>query len=204
MPMINPDGYKYSRSTDRMWRKNRSKSPASSNEYGTDLNRNFGYFWGKSGASSNPASETYKGPSAFSSPEASAERDALKAIINDANSELVLFITYHSYGQQVLYPWSYSRSVPPSRKTNIIAASRYEAALETVTGVKYSVLQSASLYPAAGTSDDYAKSLGVEQSFTVELRDTGSKGFVLSSSQIKPTFQENWAGFKAMVKYALL
>lgn len=202
--MINPDGYKYSRSTDRMWRKNRSKPPASSNEYGTDLNRNFGYFWGKSGASSNPASETYKGPSAFSSPEASAERDALKAIINDANSELVLFITYHSYGQQVLYPWSYSRSVPPSRKTNIIAASRYEAALETVTGVKYSVLQSASLYPAAGTSDDYAKSLGVEQSFTVELRDTGSKGFVLSSSQIKPTFQENWAGFKAMVKYALL
>ena len=25
MPLLNPDGYEYSRTTDRMWRKNRSK-----------------------------------------------------------------------------------------------------------------------------------------------------------------------------------
>ena len=36
---------------------------------GVDLNRNWNEHWGQAGASSNPSSETYMGPNAFSEPE---------------------------------------------------------------------------------------------------------------------------------------
>ena len=53
MPSMNPDGYEYSRATDRMWRKTRSVNPGFACR-GTDPNRNWGYNWGLVGASSNP------------------------------------------------------------------------------------------------------------------------------------------------------
>ena len=53
MPSMNPDGYEYSRTKDRMWRKTRSVNPGFKCR-GTDPNRNWGYNWGLIGASSNP------------------------------------------------------------------------------------------------------------------------------------------------------
>ena len=35
MPLLNPDGYEYSRTTDRMWRKNRSKPKDRNDSCGT-------------------------------------------------------------------------------------------------------------------------------------------------------------------------
>src|SRR5262249_20292105 len=40
VPVVNPDGYQYSWSTDRYWRKNRRE------RHGVDLNRNFAVAWG--------------------------------------------------------------------------------------------------------------------------------------------------------------
>jgi murein tripeptide amidase MpaA len=42
LPLLNPDGYEYSHSTYRMWRKNRNPNSGSSC-IGTDLNRNYGF-----------------------------------------------------------------------------------------------------------------------------------------------------------------
>ena len=51
VPVVNPDGYEFSHTDDRMWRKNRGKSKSLlniiSNCRGIDLNRNFGYNWGE-------------------------------------------------------------------------------------------------------------------------------------------------------------
>ena len=41
MPMTNPDGYHYTQTEDRFWRKNRAPPPPGSNCTGVDLNRNF-------------------------------------------------------------------------------------------------------------------------------------------------------------------
>ncbi|CAF0747937.1 unnamed protein product [Brachionus calyciflorus] len=49
MPVANPDGYEYSITTDRMWRKNRNSND-NSGCYGVDLNRNFGFFWSTGGS----------------------------------------------------------------------------------------------------------------------------------------------------------
>ena len=55
-----------------MWRKNRKKNPT--NNYGVDLNRNYGYKWGfdDNGSSSTTNNETYRGTSPFSEPETQA------------------------------------------------------------------------------------------------------------------------------------
>ena len=68
-----------------------------------DPNRNFGYKWGGLGASTNPCSETYRGPYSFSEAETRAVRDYLTPMA----SRVKLYLTYHSYGQYVLYPWGY-------------------------------------------------------------------------------------------------
>ncbi|EDO32780.1 predicted protein, partial [Nematostella vectensis] len=58
------------------------------------------------------------------------------------------------------------------------------------------------LYPAAGGCEDwvYGK-LRVMYSFSVELRDTGSYGFLLPEDQIIPTGHETLEGVKALVRH---
>merc|ERR1712156_615947 len=68
LPMANPDGYEYSRSSDRYWRKNRAENHGSSCK-GVDLNRNFGFHWGESGVSTSPCSDIYLGSAPFSEVE---------------------------------------------------------------------------------------------------------------------------------------
>lgn len=46
------------------------------------------------------------------------------------------------------------------------------------------------LYPAAGAADDYAKSIGIKYTYTVELRDEGNYGFVLPARFIPLAGQE--------------
>lgn len=74
VPVLNPDGYEYTHTIDRMWRKNR-RVPKTGSCIGTDLNRNFGYKWGGLGASKNPCDETFRGTAAFSEPESKAIKD---------------------------------------------------------------------------------------------------------------------------------
>uniref|UniRef100_A0A915J622 Peptidase M14 carboxypeptidase A domain-containing protein n=1 Tax=Romanomermis culicivorax TaxID=13658 RepID=A0A915J622_ROMCU len=79
-----------------------------------------------------------------------------------------------------------------------------EISLEKVHGRKYRIEASWSLYPASGTSDDWAKAAaGIKYSFTIELRpgeqaNDESKGFILSSDQIIPTGQELFAGLNSL------
>jgi len=68
MPFVNPDGYKWTWSSSRLWRKNRQPNSGSTC-VGTDLNRNYNDKWGTGGGSTNPCSDTYEGARAVSAPE---------------------------------------------------------------------------------------------------------------------------------------
>lgn len=68
-PFVNPDGFDFTWTDDRLWRKNRRNN---GNSYGVDLNRNYDDHWGGPGASDVPSSDTYRGPSAASEPEVQA------------------------------------------------------------------------------------------------------------------------------------
>ena len=104
VPCFNPDGYEYNRQTNPggggMWRKNRRNNGGS---YGVDLNRNFSYMWGYDnlGSSPYPSDDDYRGPSAFSEPEAQAIRDFV------IPKNIHTYFNMHSYQDAILYPWGY-------------------------------------------------------------------------------------------------
>ncbi|MFM7808234.1 MAG: M14 family metallopeptidase, partial [Planctomycetota bacterium] len=57
-PVLNPDGYDYSWTTTRLWRKNRRLNSGGS--YGVDLNRNWATGFGGAGSSGTQSSDTYR------------------------------------------------------------------------------------------------------------------------------------------------
>ena len=88
--LVNPDGAEYDIANGRFhyWRKNRQPTPGTA-YIGTDLNRNYGYRWGGGGrTSTNPAAITYRGPKAFSAPEARAVRDFLASRVVDGKQQI--------------------------------------------------------------------------------------------------------------------
>ncbi|XP_066953173.1 carboxypeptidase B-like [Macrobrachium rosenbergii] len=194
IPMLNPDGYIYTWSQDRLWRKNRSPSSVC---VGVDLNRNFGYQWGGLGTSTDPCNEEYRGPSAFSEPESRALRDAMLPL----NGRVKAYITFHSYGQYILYPWGYSTDVTHPLTASMNKAGRVMAKqIKSKNQATYTVGNAAAtLYPAAGASDDWTSyTLSVPYVYTIELRDTGAGGFTLPASEILPTVQDAWLAVKYM------
>lgn len=94
-PVWNPDGYEHVYYVDNMWRKNRNPYPPG---IGVDLNRNYPFGWNSEcSGSTDPNSETYKGPSAASE----AETQTMIEFSNDRHFAKVL--DYHSHGSEVLY-----------------------------------------------------------------------------------------------------
>ncbi|KAJ0174563.1 hypothetical protein K1T71_009671 [Dendrolimus kikuchii] len=195
LPVVNPDGYEYTHVTDRLWRKNRKPGYGSRLCTGTDLNRNFGYRWGGKGASNSPCSEIYRGSKAFSEPESQAVSDFIK----NSAANFSAYITYHSYGQYLLYPWGYDNALPPDHKDLESLGRKMAEAIISTGGTNYQVGSSSGLlYPAAGGSDDWAKSQGIKYTYTIELRDTGRHGFVLPTSYIEPVARESLAGLRVL------
>ncbi|XP_063873414.1 zinc carboxypeptidase-like [Scylla paramamosain] len=196
VPMANPDGYEFSRTNDRFWRKNRRINAGSSCS-GVDLNRNWDESFGV-GASSNPCSEVYKGTKPFSEPET----EALSAEMQRVNSvdDLRLMISLHSYGQVLLYPWGSTTNNAPKTPMMKRVGKRFSKGAIKSYKTKYTVENAAAgMYLASGSTDDWAKAaLKVPLSYTLELRDKGRNGFVLPASQILPTSEEVWNGIKKM------
>ncbi|XP_076169353.1 carboxypeptidase B [Ptiloglossa arizonensis] len=189
LPVVNPDGYEYTFVRDRLWRKNRRRAIGSSCT-GVDLNRNFGYRWGGMGTSKDPCREIYAGSGPFSEPETNAVKNFFEA----SAANFKAFLTFHSYGQFILYPWGYDKRVPPDYADLDRVGKQMAMAMKKAGGASsaYTVGNSATtLYAASGGSDDWAKAiLKMKYTYTIELRDTGKHGFVLPSRYIIPTAKE--------------
>ncbi|NXX23741.1 CBPA1 Carboxypeptidase, partial [Podargus strigoides] len=118
LAVSNPDGYVFTHTTNRMWRKTRSKNRGSLC-VGVDPNRNWDAGFGVficlcssfaptgPGASSNPCSDSYRGPSANSEVEVKSVVDFIK---NHGN--IRAFLTLHSYSQLLMYPYGYKCTEP--------------------------------------------------------------------------------------------
>lgn len=128
--------------------------------------------------------------------ETKAVQDFLKASAANFKASL----SFHSYGQYILYPWGYDRKVPPDHADLERVGQEGAAAIRSISGSQYTVGPAgSSLYPASGGSDDWAKgTLKLKYSFTVELRDTGRHGFMLPADQILSTGQEAMAFIKVI------
>ncbi|KAJ3277143.1 hypothetical protein HDV01_000195 [Terramyces sp. JEL0728] len=199
IPVLNPDGYAYTRDPngDRMWRKNMEPNPSNPSCAGTDINRNFSFKWSEPGASSDECDETYYGSGPLSTKEAKALDTYVKSLKNVVN-----YLDLHSYSQLWLYPWGYTQSPSPDHTDHAASAAAGVKALNAVNKVKFTAEQSDSLYQTSGTTDDhFYATAGVKYSMTIELRDTGNNGFILPANQIVPSGKETVAGLIAFWAY---
>ena len=186
VPVVNPDGYQYSWSTDRYWRKNlRDRS-------GVDLNRNFDLAWGGPGSSGNERAQDYRGAYAFSEPESAALRDLAR------RERFELHVDFHAFGQLLLYPWGFTHDRTRDDGRFRAAGDRIASAMFAQHGTRYALQQSVDLYPASGTMEDWMYGDVSALAFTIELRPKGGGGFVLPPEQIRPTCDEGLAAVLAL------
>jgi predicted deacylase len=191
IPVVNPDGYEYSWTDERYWRKNRRGG------VGVDTNRNFGYGWGGEGSSDAPEDENYRGEAAFSEPESATVRDFVVA-----HPELVAHLDLHSYGQLVLYPWGHIFENAPD-DAQLTATATVIANEMELFGTSYTPLQGVQLYPAAGNVIDWTYGEAGLHSMTMELRPNDEEvNFLLPPGQIVPVGDEVMAGLMVLLGYA--
>ena len=171
----NPDGRKMAE-TGLLWRKNTDHDDGCANPelWGTDLNRNFSYYWNCcNGSSGNPCAETYRGPAPTSEPETQAIQEYLRAQFPDLRGDTLeatapltasgIVLDLHSYGGLVLWPWGFAYRLPP----NSTALQTLGRKLAHFNG--YEPKQAVSLYPTDGAAEDFAYGeLGLA-AYTVEL-----------------------------------
>ncbi|KAJ9109556.1 hypothetical protein QFC20_003302 [Naganishia adeliensis] len=199
VPTINPDGYVYSQEHSRLWRKNRQDLDYG-NCRGIDMNSNWGYQWSPAALFSNPCSESYPGAHAFEAVETQVVADYLKSSPNNVRA----FVDVHSYGQLFMFPYSYSCSdFPKDAETLMEAALGVSKAVKGIHGTTYQAGQACDLiYRMAGDAIDWSyASAGIEWSYSAELRDTGTYGFLLPGSLIRPSAEEITAGLVYLAQF---
>ena len=189
IPVVNPDGYEYNRSTypsgGGMWRKNRKNNGGS---YGVDLNRNYGpyAYWNapNGGSSTSPSSDTYRGTAPFSEPEINNIKNflAVRKIKNALN--------YHTYSNLLVYPYGALNGETPDS----LIFREYATDMTTYNRYTYGTDMQTVGYSTRGNSDDYfydgdtVLNSGKIFAMTPEV---GSTGFWPTQAEIFPLSIEN-------------
>lgn len=196
VPIVNPDGYVYSWTDERFWRKNRRDNGDGS--FGVDTNRNWDSNWAGCSespcASPDPSSNVYHGPSVFSEPETAAVRDFLAA-----EEDVIVGIDWHSFSQLILRAPGDSNEPTIHEDLLTEAGQRQADIIKSVSGKIYRNIPSIQLYPTTGTAGDYFyareyTSRGCNKprnvyGYTYELRpddiDATINDFILPPEEIK-------------------
>ncbi len=198
IPCHNPDGYVFNEEEDPdgggMWRKNRRDNE--DGEFGVDLNRNWGYQWGRDniGSSNHSYRETYRGPEAFSEPETQAVRE----FINERHFTSSLY--FHSYGNLCLYPWGFENLQAPHRNVFSALGQKLVGDNGYVVGTGWEVL-----YPTNGDSDDWIYG-GTDEheliyAFTIEI-GTRNDNFWPPLNRVPALLDENLPSCLKLIEYA--
>lgn len=221
VPVVNPDGYEYSRNEDAFWRKNRRPitetpcGPVKGDVRGVDLNRNYSdsnpahaHIWRPAGdnqcsyrddgraTSDDPRKDTYRGPAGASEVEV---QSLLALELGRKNIKGIL--DFHSYGGMLLYPWGGTRE----KVDNVDTYRRIANGMNDAIGdERYRVMQSIELYPTSGGSHDIHHANG-KFSITAEIGDSFHPsaselpGVVEQGSRIAYSFLDQVLADKALI-----
>ncbi len=181
LPIVNPDAFTISReapalgdfSTFDYEMKRKNCNPADSPEQfrtgicsanpagrlrGTDLNRNYGGFWGGPGASTNWSSDTYRGSAPFSEPEVKAVRSLV------SNRQVTNLITNHTFSNLILRPPGLADARAPEEEPLIKALGDKMASRNG-----YASQQGFQLYDTTGTTEDWSYWITGGLGYTFEI-----------------------------------
>lgn len=189
----NPDGYEFTFTPgNRLWRKNlrdNNDDGVIGAGDGVDPNRNFSGHWGfdEEGSSPDPASETYRGPTAASEPETIA----MEALFEEIHP--VFQKNDHTAAELLLYPQGFQQDTPTADH-EIFTALAGDPFKPGIPGFLPEL--SAGLYITNGDFTDWAYNSQKTLSFTPEgtsAEDPGVTGFEYPDSplQVGQEFQRH-------------
>jgi hypothetical protein len=183
IPVVNPDGFNISREAPdfppetefgqfsyEMKRKNCWPNPAATGPcnnstagrlLGVDPNRNYGAFWGGSGASVDPLDDTFRGTGPFSEPETQNIRElqSTRGITN--------LITNHTFSNLILRPPGVVDVGPPLEEPLLEGLG---ARMASHNG--YSNIPGYGLYDTTGSTEDWTFWAAGSLGYTFEIGDT--------------------------------
>lgn len=201
VPCMNPDGYYYCHDLGNDWRKNRHYFPEYGT-YGVDLNRNYngssdGNIWGAWGSigsgsvTHGPSEEVYCGPA----PTSELETQVIRNVF--LNNDICASITYHTYGEKVMWPWGYTPSSAPDNSYLVSVGTQIAQRITQQDGSgTYTPQQSCTLYPTTGDTTDWAYGYGhyVQGRTTFAYTIEACADFHPSASYLDQICTENFDG----------
>jgi len=127
-PCVNPDGRRFSQTSDAMWRKNRRPHASGGSCVGVDINRNFAFLWDHLtkfasdagvNTSDNPCNASvYRGPSPASEPET---RNVIWML--DSAPHICWLVDVHSAVPVVLHSWGSDQNQTTQPSQNFLNRS---------------------------------------------------------------------------------
>ncbi|XP_066933740.1 zinc carboxypeptidase-like [Clytia hemisphaerica] len=208
-PVFNPDGYEYTFTDDRLWRKTR-RPTNKKGCIGTDVNRNWNFKWGLDEKNKEPCGLTYHGEK----PESEICVQHFARLFRYIQPRLQSYWTLHSYGQLVYVPYSYTSKFSPYVSDLIQALFVFREKAKSRNNQFYGlgtthVLENGLLL--FGTSIDYMHgTLNITYSFNVEMRPSEAtlgqnqnptELFLLSPKSIVPASSEVFDGIIGTVEH---
>jgi extracellular matrix protein 14 len=215
LPVLNPDGYEYTFSTDRLWRKTRQQTPLPFCP-GIDMDRAFTFGWDGVDTADNPCSEEFAGTQPLESQEAKRLNEWARNQTENNNVTFVAYLDLHSYSQEILYPYSYTCLVDPPNLEDLeevalglakafrLTHGHYYGVNSACEGsitlghdgnekdmVRRSRLARSQMESQGGSAlDFFYHDMNVKYAYQIKLRDTGTYGFLLPKEHIVPTGTE--------------
>jgi hypothetical protein len=186
----NPDGYEYTFDVERLWRKNLRDNDGNgiiNSLDGVDPNRNYPEHWkyDEEGSSSEFTSETYRGPTAGSEPETQALMRLFRRV------PFRFSISYHSFGQLLLYTQGWQVQTPSADDPIYVALSGTD---DDPAIPEYDPGVGADLYTTNGEYTDWAHAERDALSWTPELSEgCEGCGFVFPDDEalVQAEFERN-------------
>ncbi|CAI4230024.1 unnamed protein product [Auanema sp. JU1783] len=214
-PVLNPDGFIFSRSSKasmiRQWRKNRAPHNCSGWTAaqkgvcceGVDLNRNYDFEFKQTNYPfNNPCSDEFQGPHPFSEPETRAVRDFI--LSKEIYGRLHALVSLHTHGQLWILPYNHhKRTYPEDFKDLEALAAKAADSVYSYRETKYRIGTAADMLGVAsgGATDWVKKNTPTKYVYVLELPPDMSTWFAF---QIKPHWlipigKETWLGIKVIM-----
>lgn len=155
-PCVNRDGYDESIKWFPLVNGRKNSMPSANKKcffknIGTNINRNFDWFWNSTNANEDPCEHNYRGDFPHSAPETVA----LASLMRIPN--IKYYHTIHSAGNMILYPFGNNKKPIKYLIENRAVALAGKAAVQKEFGVKYKVGSTIDiLYKTSGASKDFA------------------------------------------------